>query len=149
MATPIIKHPSRARLILPLAGPTLRAMRTMILTATFALAALAAPALGAGDYPVSGKWGQSSSADKGVIDCSKLRVIGFNGDTRTDSQGGVPAYRLKSITSEGALRYRVVDEFTTGQIRNGSMRYTLHQIDTDHIELNLQPGGLLKLQRCK
>ena len=113
------------------------------------MTALAAPALAAGDYPVSGAWGQSASSAKGAIDCGNTRVIDFKGDTRTDSKGGVPAYRVKSITTEGSSRYRVVDEFTTGQIRNGSTSYTLHQVDDDHIELNMQRGGMLKLQRCK
>jgi hypothetical protein len=123
-------------------------MKTPLAT-TLALLALAAPAFADAGYPVSGKWGQSSSADKGAVDCSRLRVIEFNGSQRTDSKGGVPAYRNKSVTAEGTSRYRIVDEFTTGQIRSGSLRYTLHQIDDDHIEMNMQPGGLLKLQRCK
>jgi hypothetical protein len=102
----------------------------------------------AADYPVSGKWGQSNSSEKGPIDCSRLRVISFNGNQRTDSNGGVPAYRLKSISADGT-RFRVIDEFTTGQIANARMSYTLSQIDADHIEMNLQQGGSLKLQRCK
>jgi len=141
-----------ARLCLPrplkLKVATGIAMKTP-LTTMLALLALAAPALAAASYPVSGRWGQSSGADKGAIDCAGKRVIAFNGDTRTDSKGGVPAYRIKSITTAGPSQYRIVDQFTTGQIRNGSASYTLHQIDADHIELNLQPGGLLKLQRCK
>jgi hypothetical protein len=112
------------------------------------LAALAAPAV-AETYPVSGKWGQSASADKGPIDCSKLRVIEFNGEERTDSGGGVLAFRLRSIETEGTSSYRVVDEFTTGQISNAQAIYTLKKIDADRIELNLTPGGLLKLRRCK
>jgi hypothetical protein len=122
-------------------------MRKTILSA-IALAALAVPAL-AGTYPVSGKWGQSASTEKGPIDCGKLRVIAFNGDQRTDSKGGVPAYRNKSVTPDGPARYRVVDEFTTGQIGNAHVNYTLRQVDDDHLELNMQPGGMLKLQRCK
>lgn len=121
-------------------------MRNMILTATV-LTLLAAPA-SADTYPVSGRWGQSSGSEKGPIDCGKLRVISFNGDTRTDSNGGVPAYRNKSITAAGST-FRVIDEFTTGQIRNAKMNYTLTRTDADHIELNMKPGGLLKLQRCK
>jgi hypothetical protein len=112
------------------------------------LAALAAPAL-AETYPVSGKWGQSAGTDKGPVDCGKLRVIEFNGDQRTDSNGGVPAFRLRSIETQGPSGYRVVDEFTTGQISNAHASYTLKKIDPDHIELNMEPGGLLKLQRCK
>jgi len=122
-------------------------MHKTILPAVLLLA-LAAPAQAA-SYPVSGKWGQSTSSQKGAIDCSKLRVIAFNGDTRTDSKGGVPAYRNKSVQPTGASSYRVVDEFTTGQIANAHMNYTLSQVDADHIEMNMQPGGLLKLQRCK
>jgi hypothetical protein len=122
-------------------------MQKVILSAML-LVALTAPAFAAG-YPVSGKWGQSTSAEKGPIDCSKLRVIEFKGDARTDSKGGVPAYRIKSISAEGSSNYRVVDEFTTGQISNARLNYTLSQIDADHIAMNMQPGGMLKLQRCK
>jgi hypothetical protein len=122
-------------------------MQKVILSAML-LVALAAPSFAAG-YPVSGKWGQSASSEKGPIDCGKLRVIEFNGDQRTDSNGGVPAYRLKSISAEVPKKYRVVDEFTTGQIRNARLNYTLSQIDPDHVEINMNPGGLLKLQRCK
>jgi hypothetical protein len=122
-------------------------MRKMILPAVVLLA-LAVPAQAA-TYPVSGKWGQSTKSEKGVIDCSKLRVIDFKGDQRTDSKGGVPAYRNRSVTPLGASSYRVVDEFTTGQISNAHLNYTLSQVDADHIEMNMQPGGLLKLQRCK
>ena len=121
-------------------------MRNMILFALL-LTALAAPAL-AGDYPVDGKWGQSSSTEKGPIDCGKLRVIEFKGDTRTDSSGGVPAYRNKSISADGKS-FRVVDEFTTGQIRNGSTSYKMSQSDADHLEIDQQKGGTIKLRRCK
>jgi hypothetical protein len=122
-------------------------MRNTLLSALL-LTALAAPAFAA-SYPVSGKWGQTSTSEKGPVDCSKLRIIEFNGDTRTDSNGGVPAYRIKSISAEGSSAYRIVDAFTTGQINNGNAKYTLRQIDGDHIEMNMQPGGALKLQRCK
>jgi hypothetical protein len=118
-------------------------------TATLMLtAALAAPAL-ADSYPISGAWGQSNSSDKGPINCDGRRVITFNGDQRTDSKGGVPAYRNKSVVPESATRYRVVDIFTTGQISNGQATYTLTLIDDDHISMDQQPGGLLKLRRCK
>jgi len=122
-------------------------MQKVILPAVL-LVALATPTFAAG-YPVSGKWGQSMSTDKGPVDCKSLRVIEFKGDQRTDSNGGVPAYRLKTISAEGPKNFRLVDEFTTGQIRNARLNYTLQQIDDDHIELNMQPGGRLKLQRCK
>lgn len=113
------------------------------------LALLGSAAANAASYPVSGKWGQTSTSEKGPVDCSRLRVITFNGDTRTDSNGGVPAYRIKSISAEGSSAYRIVDAFTTGQINNGNAKYTLRQIDADHIEMNIQPGGTLKLRRCK
>ena len=111
------------------------------------LSALASPAL-AQNYPVSGKWGESSSTEKGAIDCSGKRVIGFNGDTRTDSKGGVPAYRNRSVTPSGS-GYRVVDVFTTGQISNAHTSYDLKQVDADHLEMTQQGGPTLKLQRCK
>ena len=112
------------------------------------MVALAAPTFAAG-YPVSGKWGQSTSSNKGPIDCGKLRVIEFKGDQRSDSNGGVPAYRLKTISAEGPKKYRVTDVFTSGQINNAQASYTLTLIDDDHIALNMQPGGQIKLQRCK
>ncbi|HZL39292.1 MAG TPA: hypothetical protein VFC45_03330 [Pseudolabrys sp.] len=111
------------------------------------LATLVLPAL-ADSYPVDGKWGQSSSSDNGAIDCSGKRVITFNGNQRQDSSGGVPAYRNKSVTAEGSS-YRVVDQFTSGQISNGSVSYTLRQVDNDHIVMQQQQGGTIKLQRCK
>jgi hypothetical protein len=121
----------------------------IVLGLSLSLALFGSAAAYAAGYPVSGKWGQTSSSEKGPVDCSKLRVIAFNGDTRTDSKGGVPAYRLKTITAEGPSAHRIIDEFTTGQIRNGNMSFTLRQIDADHVEMQLQQGGTLKLQRCK
>lgn len=50
-------------------------MRKMILSALL-LGALASPAL-ADSYPVSGRWGQTTSTDKGAIDCINRRVIAF------------------------------------------------------------------------
>lgn len=112
-----------------------------------ALALLLAPAE-AGSYPVSGRWGESASSATGPIDCKGKRVIEFTGETRTDSKGGVPAYRNKSVNG-GSGRWQIVDEFTTGQIRNGNVTYTLVQTDADHIALDLQKGGTIRLQRCK
>jgi hypothetical protein len=112
-----------------------------------ALTALTLPALADG-YPVDGRWGQSSESAKGAIDCSNKRVITFNGNQRQDSKGGVPAYRNKSVTAEGSS-YRVVDEFTTGQISNARTSYTLRQVDADHIVMQQQQGGTIKLQRCQ
>jgi hypothetical protein len=112
------------------------------------LIGLAAPAW-ADAYPVSGRWGAGAGAEKGPIDCSNKRVIGFNDGQRTDSNGGVPAYRNRSVTPDGTARYRVVDEFSTGQISNAHTSYTLRQVDNDRIEMNMQQGGTLTLQRCR
>jgi hypothetical protein len=122
-------------------------MRKTILSAML-ISALAAPAL-ADSYPVSGAWGQSTSSAKGAIVCAGKRVITFNGNQRQDSKGGVPAYRNKSVTPAGPSSYRIVDQFSTGQINNASVNYTLRQVDADHIEMNMQSGGSLKLQRCE
>jgi hypothetical protein len=120
-------------------------MRKMILPAML-LSALAMPAL-ADNYPVTGRWGQSTSSAKGAIDCSGKRVITFNGNQRTDSNGGVPAYRNKSVTAAGS-DYRIVDVFTNGQVNNAQVVYTLRLVDTDHIAMSGQTGTL-KLQRCE
>ncbi len=120
----------------------------MILLLLGALAASGAPAL-ADSYPVSGRWGQSASTKKGPIECHGRRVITFRGEQRFDNRGGVPGYHNKSVRTDGSKRWRIVDQFTTGQIRAGSTTYTLEQIDADHIALDLQGGSTLKLQRCK
>jgi hypothetical protein len=122
-------------------------MRTVLILALLA-AATAVPAH-AQNYPVSGRWGESASSEKGAIDCAGKRVVAFNGNQRTDSKGGVPAYRNKSVTPAGTSGFKVVDEFTTGQISAGHTTYTLRQVDADHLEMNLQGGSTLKLQRCK
>lgn len=120
-------------------------MRKTILPAML-LCALATAAL-ADDYPVSGSWGQSTSSAKGPISCGGKRVITFDGNQRTDSNGGVPAYRNKSVAG-GPRRYRVVDVFSNGQINNAQVVYTLSLVDADHIEMSGQTGSL-KLQRCQ
>jgi hypothetical protein len=119
-----------------------------LLTSLAVTAALATPAVAA-SYPISGRWGQSTLSAPGSIDCSGKRVIAFNGNQRTDSGGGVPAYRNRSVTAEGSQQWRVVDEFTNGQVSDGHTAYTLQQTDADHIVMRMHPGGTLKLQRCK
>ena len=127
--------------------PTLSNMRTTILTALL-VTALATPAL-AQSYPVSGRWGESNSPEKGPIDCSdNRRVIDFLGNQRTDSNGGVPEYRNKSVQSVGQSDYRIVDEFSNAQVSAGQSEYTLRKIDSDRIVMN-QSGTALNLQRCK
>jgi hypothetical protein len=120
-------------------------MRKTILPAML-LCALAMPAL-ADSYPVTGAWGQSTSSEKGAIDCAGIRVITFNGNQRTDSKGGVPAYRNRSVTGAGS-DYRVVDVFSNGQVNDAQVAYTLRKVDADHIEMAM-PSGSLKLQRCE
>lgn len=122
-------------------------MRMQMILAVLTTVALAAPAW-ADDYPVSGRWGQSTSTQQGTIDCAGKRVIGFSGNQRTDSNGGVPAYRNRSVSNDGG-GYRIVDEFTTGQISNAHTTYTLRQTDSDHLEMTQQGGPTLTLQRCK
>ena len=53
------------------------------------------------------------------------------------------------MTADGPSQYRVVDEFSNGMISTGRTSYTLRQVDNDHIEMRLQQGGTLTLQRCK
>lgn len=122
-------------------------MRTTILTALL-VTALATPAL-AQSYPVSGKWGESNSSEKGPIDCSdNRRVIDFSGNQRTDSNGGVPEYRNKSVQSVGQSDYRIVDEFSNAQVSAGHTEYTLRKVDSNRIVMD-QSGTTLNLQRCK
>ena len=121
-------------------------MRIIVLS-LLVTAALSPPAYAA-SYPVSGKWGESTSTEKGAIDCEGKRVIAFSGDQRHDSNGGVPDYRNVTVTPQGVSRFRVVDTFANAQVSNPHTEYTLQQIDADHIELQTQ-GGTIKLQRCR
>jgi hypothetical protein len=122
-------------------------MRTAILT-TLLVTALATPAL-AQSYPVSGRYGESNSSEKGPIDCTNnKRVIDFMGNQRTDSNGGVPEYRNKTVQSVGQSDYRIVDEFSNAQVSAGQSEYTLRKVDSDRIVMN-QSGTTLNLQRCK
>ena len=103
----------------------------------------------ADNYPIAGRWGVSASTEKGPIDCAKRRVIAFNGNQRTDSGGGVPAYRNRSVQPVGGGNFRIVDVFTTGQISNAQANFTLKIAGPDRADMNQQPGGLLKLRKCK
>ena len=117
-------------------------MRKALLSALL-LAALPAPAT-ADSYPVSGSWGQNTGSEPGAIDCSNKRVIAFNGNQRTDSGGAVHAFRNKSVTPTSPTSYRVVDWFSNGLVRNGTVQTDLRKIDGDHVQF-----GALKLQRCQ
>lgn len=75
-------------------------------------------------------------------------MITLTGNKRTDSQGGVPAFRNRSVNAARASQYSVVDQLSTGQISNGTVSYTLRKIDDDHTEM-VTSGGTLKLQRCQ
>jgi hypothetical protein len=70
------------------------------------------------------------------------------GNQRTDSNGGVPEYRNKSVQSVGQSDYRIVDEFSNRQVSAGHTEYTLRKIDSDRIVMN-QSGTALNLQRCR
>lgn len=94
----------------------------------------AAPA-SAATYPVSGRWGQSTSSAQGAIECHGRRVIAFNANQRTDTAGSVHAFRNRSVTADGPSQYRIVDAFTNGQISDGHVSYTLRQVDADQIVL--------------
>ena len=119
----------------------------MILTAVL-VTVLTTPAL-AQSYPVSGRYGESNSSEKGPIDCTgNRRVIDFMGNQRTDSNGGVPEYRNKSVQRVGQSDYRIVDEFSNAQVSAGQSEYTLRKVDSDRIVMN-QSGTTLNLQRCK
>jgi hypothetical protein len=128
------------------AGREDRPMMRLLIVAAFVVAA--APAL-ADSYPVSGRFGVVTAFTDKPLDCQGKRIVAFNGNQRTDSNGGVPAYRNRSVTADGAARWKVIDIFTTGQISNAQAIYTLHAVDDRHLEMVMQQGGRLKLQRCK
>ena len=69
---------------------------TRLLTLVVVLAALSAPAF-ADSYPVNGRFGVVTSFTDKPPDCTGKRVVAFNGNQRTDSKGGVPAYRNRSV----------------------------------------------------
>ena len=113
-----------------------------------ALIALSSPAL-ADSYPVDGRFGVVSSFTDKPVDCAGKRVVAFNGDQRTDSKGGVPAYRNKSVQASGASSWKVIDIFTTGQISNAQAVYTLRAVKDGQLEMTMTPGGMIRLQKCK
>jgi hypothetical protein len=112
------------------------------------IACATTPAL-ADTYPVSGRFGVVQSFTDKPPDCTGKRTIAFNGDQRTDSKGGVPAYRNRSVTANGASAWKVIDIFTTGQISNAQAVYTLRAVKDGQLEMNMQPGGMIRLQKCK
>ena len=119
-----------------------------LLLVACALAALTAPAL-ADVYPVDGRFGVVTSFTDKPLDCKGKRIVAFAGDQRTDTGGGVPAYRNRSVKADGASRWRITDIITTGQISNANAIYTLRVVADGRLDMTMQPGGLLRLQRCK
>ncbi len=122
-------------------------MRTLILISALA-AVLAGPAV-ADSYPVSGRFAVGTFPSDEVIACADRRVIRFFGAERTDSRGAVPGYRNNWVRQEGEGRYRVADWFSNGQVRNGQVFYDLLVLDADHLQMDLDFGGTLRLQRCR
>lgn len=108
---------------------------------------LAGPVFAA-SYPVSGRWGESRGGDEGAVDCAGRRVMDFDGAQRFDSGGGVPEFRATKIVPRNPGTFRITDEFNTGQV-NAQITYDLRQIDGDRLELVMNPGGTMTLQRCK
>jgi hypothetical protein len=53
------------------------------------------------------------------------------------------------VQAAGASAWRVIDIFTTGQISNAQAVYTLRAVKADQLEMNMQPGGMIRLQKCK
>jgi hypothetical protein len=115
----------------------------------FALCTSAALAYAAVTYPVSGQWGEMKPGDQGAVDCAGRHIITFNGDQRTDSSGGVRAFRIYSSEPHGSGEFLIVDQFANGQVRSGRTTFTLKTINKDRIELRQQGGHVLTLQRCK
>ena len=107
-------------------------------TALLLVAALTAPAL-ADSYPVSGRWGQSDSGKKGPIDCTGKRVITFKGEQRFDTGGGVPGYHNKSVRTDGADRWRIVDQFSNGH--NQRRHHQPHADQDRRRSHRARPGG--------
>ena len=117
-------------------------------TVTLVFAALlgSAPALAA-SYPVSDRWTYDYSSETGPAKQCNPPHMEFRGARRFDTGGGVPDYRIVSVTRLGPARFQLVDEFNTGQI-NARLDYTLRLIDADHIEIALASGATLRLRRC-
>ena len=109
-------------------------------------AALVSPAL-ADPYPVAGRFGASTWSDKGPIDCAGRRVVTFAGEQRRD--GGVSAFRNRSVTRIGPGHFAIIDAFPSLQVHNARTEYELQIVDADRIALGLAAGRVLKLQRCE
>ena len=110
--------------------------------AAFASCAEAAP------YPISGRWTYNDFAGAGPARLCGMRYMEFRGEVRSDTGGSVPRYHNVSVTRTGATSFRLVDEFSTVQVR-GRASYNLRVIDQDHIELHFDQGNrTIRLRRC-
>jgi hypothetical protein len=127
-------------------------MRRVRTLAKSALVATAAFALGgaakAEDYPVSGKWTYDHASDKGAATDCGARTMTFDKGTRQDTVGSVPELKNKTATQTGAGQYKMLDTFYNGQTW-GSVRYSMHVVDQDHVEINYGKGGSYTLRRCQ
>ena len=120
--------------------------RHWLITAVAIGSGIAEPAA-AEPYPISGKWTYENAAEKGPSPECSGRTMEFSGERRFDTGGGVPDYRNLTISMENPARWRVVDEFFTGQVR-GRIEYTLAQTDPDHLQIRLADREIL-LRRCQ
>jgi hypothetical protein len=124
-------------------------MRTRFL---FAIALLAAAAVGdvarADPYPVSGKWTYDNAEEEGPAKECGTHTMEFNGVMRLDTGSGAPEYKNMTVTKFDTARWRVVDQFFTGQIW-GRVSYTMQLVDDDHLKLRFDIGGRVSaLRRC-
>jgi hypothetical protein len=114
---------------------------------TAAVVLLMVTAALADTYPISGKWTYDNPKAEGPAQDCGTRFMSFEGDQRRDTGGSVPAYRNFTVEQVGNTRYRVTDQFATGQI-SARQTYTLRLVDKDHIEIDLQAGPVIALRRC-
>lgn len=121
-------------------------MNIRIVGALTAVGLLCGPAFAAG-YPVTGRWTYDTATAAGPAKTCGERYMEFRGAQRFDTEGGISKYRNVSV-SGSQPDWRVVDEFFNVQIR-GRVTYTLHLIDSDHVELRLiDAGKRIMLRRC-
>jgi ABC-type glycerol-3-phosphate transport system substrate-binding protein len=119
-------------------------MTTLLAVTTLAIAGTAA----ADDYPVTGTWTYSNPSDSGAAQNCSGQTMTFGNGTRHDTVGSVPELKNKSATQTGAGQYQMVDTFFNGQTW-GSVRYSMHVVDPDHVQINYDKGGSYTLRRCQ
>lgn len=98
-------------------------------------------------YPVSGTWTYDNPRAEGPAPDCGARYMRFEGNQRRDTGGSVPAFRNFSVEANGEGRFRVVDQFASGQI-NARQSYVMRVVDKDHLELTLSSGQTIALRRC-